>query len=111
MSTLLSGILFIVVGFVSFIIPIIGEILGPIFIFLGIIGVIIGIFQVIIGFMTSANSSKEQVIIHKNIVEQSEPTQLSMADELQKVSQLYEKGHITEDEFNASKKSIMTSQE
>jgi len=110
MSALLSGVLFTVVGFVSFLIPILGEILGPIFIFLGAIAIIIGIFQIIIGLVTSGSSSKEQVIIHKNIVEQKEPQQLSMADELHKISQLYEKGHITEDEFNESKKSIMAPQ-
>jgi len=110
MSTLLTGIMFTVMGFVSFIIPLIGEILGPIFIFLGAIAIIIGIFQIIIGFMKSNNVPQEQVVIHKNIVEPEAPKQLSMADELQKISQLYEKGHMTEDEFNETKKSIMTQQ-
>lgn len=98
------GVLYIIFGIMLFAIPVIGWILGLIFIITGIIKIITGIIDAASSDRTETVT--ERVVIKEQVSNDSTP-KMSMTDELEKLSSLFDKGHITEDEFNASKKKII----
>jgi len=102
---MISGAIYIVVGLFFFAIPVIGWILGLILIFTGIIKMITGFASAVTP--DAPDTVTERIIIKEHAPKEEVNSQDSMADELEKLSSLFEKGHITQEEFDAGKKRIL----
>lgn len=101
------GLFNIILGFLLFLIPIIGWIFGWFFIITGIIMVIAGIIGQLfkIPFLLMGDKKKEVQAQQAAVIAQ-EP-KLDISGELEKLSLLLEKGHITKEEFDTSKKALL----
>ena len=102
---MIFGILYIIMGLMVLPIPVIGWIVGLILILGGIIKIISGIVSAATP-KTTTNTVTERIIIKEEMPKLEEDPELSIADEIEKLSALFEKGHITQDEFDSSKKRI-----
>lgn len=102
---MISGAIYIVVGLFFFIIPVIGWILGWILILTGILKIIIGFIKILTP--DAPDTVTERIIIKEHIPQEPSNSRDSMTNELEKLSSLFEKGHITQEEFDSGKKRIL----
>ena len=117
---LFFGILLIIFGYVFALVPIVGWIVAPIAIVVGWIMVIWGIISLIIGafkddddkeivyhdFDHPLNEKRREQRVRDNS-QQTNTYKTTPADELEKISKLYEKGHLSKEEFEKAKEELL----
>jgi len=91
------GIIYFISGMFMFVIPIVGWILGPLFMIAGVVKFIVGIVNI-----ATPDKGDEGDVYYVN-----ETAKTSVTEQLQQLSDVYEKGHMSEEEFAQSKAKLL----
>lgn len=90
------GIIYFIGGAFMFVIPVIGWILGSLF-------MIAGIVKFIVGIVNLATPDRDD----GDVYYVNETAGTSIPEQLQQLTEVYEKGHMSEEEFTKSKEKLL----